>query len=89
MIDTLLRNKQRAKKSNILNILNFNGDNFAVLTLHRPSNVDDPVVFGRILDALAIIQKDIPIIFPVHPRTRKNLASCSLGKRIEEMSGLR
>lgn len=89
MIDTLLRNKEKAKKSNILNILNLNPENFAVLTLHRPSNVDDPVVFSRILDALTIIQKDIPIIFPVHPRTRKNLASVSRSKRIEEIPDLR
>jgi UDP-N-acetylglucosamine 2-epimerase (non-hydrolysing) len=89
MIDTLLRNKQRAQKSSILNILNLKGIDFAVLTLHRPSNVDDSVVFDRILDALTIIQKDMPIIFPVHPRTRKNIASCSLDKHIEEMSGLR
>jgi UDP-N-acetylglucosamine 2-epimerase (non-hydrolysing) len=89
MIDTLLRNKEKAKKSNILSLLNRNGDDFAVLTLHRPSNVDDPIVFGRILDALTIIQNDIPIIFPIHPRARKNLESCLLGKRVEEMSGLR
>ena len=89
MIDTLLRNKEKAEKSNILNLLNLNGDDFAVLTLHRPSNVDDPVIFGRILDALTIIQNDMPVIFPVHPRTRKNLESCSLGKRLEEMPGFR
>jgi len=89
MIDTLLRNTQKAKKSNILNALNLNGDDFAVLTLHRPSNVDDPVVFGRILDALTIIQNDMPVIFPIHPRTRKNLVSYSLSKRLEEMPGFR
>ncbi len=89
MIDTLLKNKEKAKKSNILNILNLDGDDFAVLTLHRPSNVDDPVIFGRILDALTIIQNDMPVIFPIHPRTRKNLVSCSLGKRLEEMPGFR
>ena len=89
MIDTLLRNEEKAKKSNVLNRLNLNGDGFAVLTLHRPSNVDDPAALGRILDALTIIQNDMPVIFPVHPRTRKNLASCAVGKRIEEMPGLR
>lgn len=89
MIDTLLRNEEKAKKSNILSLLNLNGYDFVVLTLHRPSNVDDPVVFGRILDALTIIQNDMPVIFPIHPRARKNLVSCSLGKRVEEMSGLR
>ena len=88
MIDTLLRNKEKAQKSNILKQLNLDGNDFTVLTLHRPSNVDDPVVFGKILDALTIIQNDMPVIFPVHPRTRNNLLSCSLSKRIEEMSGL-
>jgi UDP-N-acetylglucosamine 2-epimerase (non-hydrolysing) len=89
MIDTLIRNKQKATKSNILSVLNLNGNDFAVLTLHRPSNVDDPVIFGGILDALTIIQNDMPVIFPIHPRTRKNLVSCSLGKRLEEMPGFR
>jgi UDP-N-acetylglucosamine 2-epimerase (non-hydrolysing) len=57
--------------------------------LHRPSNVDDPVVLGRILDALTVIQNEMPIIFPVHPRTRKNLLSCSLSTRLDEIPGLR
>jgi UDP-N-acetylglucosamine 2-epimerase (non-hydrolysing) len=89
MIDTLNKNIQKARESNILSVLNLNGNDFAVLTLHRPSNVDDPVIFGRILDALTIIQNDMPVIFPIHPRTRKNLVSCSLGKRLEEMPGFR
>jgi UDP-N-acetylglucosamine 2-epimerase (non-hydrolysing) len=89
MIDTLLRNKQKAEKSNILDSLNLNGDTFAVLTLHRPSNVDDPVVFGRILDAIKIIQNDMPVIFPIHPRTRKNFESNSIGEHANKLPGLR
>lgn len=89
MIDTLLRNKAKAEKSDILNQLNLDGDDFAVVTLHRPSNVDDVVVFSRILDALEIIQNDMPVIFPVHPRTRRNLYSTALGKRVDDMVGLR
>ena len=58
MIDTLLKNKAKAEESNILNQLNLNEQGFCVLTLHRPSNVDDPYVFGRILDALEVIQND-------------------------------
>ena len=46
---------------------------YAFLTLHRPSNVDDPETFRGIVDALNEISKDLPIIFPVHPRTRKQL----------------
>jgi len=83
MIDTLLKNKAKAETSNILNQLNLDGNDFAVLTLHRPANVDDPLIFGRILDALEVIQNDMPIIFPVHPRTKKNLVSSSLGERME------
>jgi len=89
MIDTLLKNKVKADDSNILNQFNLNGNDFAVITLHRPSNVDDVIVFKRILDSLEIIQNDMPVIFPVHPRTRRNLYSMSLGNMIDAMTGLR
>ncbi len=88
MIDTLLKNKTKAEASNILDRLNLNGNGYTALTLHRPANVDNPVVFGRILDALEVIQKDMPIIFPIHPRTHRNLASFHLDKRLEELPNL-
>ena len=88
MIDTLLKNKTKAEESNILNQFNLNGNGFAALTLHRPANVDDPIVFSRILDVLEVIQNDMPIIFPVHPRTRQNLESLGLGRRIKDMPNL-
>jgi len=88
MIDTLLRNKAKSDESTILDELGLAGD-YAALTLHRPSNVDDPVVLGRLLDALEVIQNDMPIIFPIHPRTRKNLESSVLGQRVAEMTNLR
>jgi len=50
-----------------------NGGRYGVVTLHRPSNVDDPVVMQRIAGALKEIAVDLPLIFPVHPRTRANL----------------
>jgi len=89
MIDTLLSNKAKADGSDVLDRLGLDGCDFAVLTLHRPSNVDDPAAFGRILDALEAIQSDMPVVFPVHPRTRANLSSMPLGRRIDEMPGLR
>ena len=92
MIDTLLKNKARADKSTIIDELKakgcLDGGGFAVLTLHRPSNVDDPKVFAGILDALEVIQADLPIIFPVHPRTRKNLTAGCFHKQIEAMPNL-
>ena len=48
---------------------------YGVVTLHRPSNVDDPVMMARIGGALKDIAADLPLVFPVHPRTRANLAS--------------
>jgi UDP-N-acetylglucosamine 2-epimerase (non-hydrolysing) len=45
-------------------------EGYAVLTLHRPSNVDDPATFGRILDAVGAIARRVPVVFPIHPRTR-------------------
>ena len=89
MIDTLLRHKAKADSSPILDQLRLRGGGYAVLTLHRPSNVDDPATFGRILDALAVIQAEVPIIFPIHPRTRKSLAGSPLGNRVESMADLR
>lgn len=89
MIDTLLKNRAKAATSNVLSRLNLDSNGFAVLTLHRPSNVDDVIAFGRVLDALEIIQNDMPVIFPIHPRTRKNLSSWSLGERIEKLPNLR
>ena len=89
MIDTLLKNRDKAEQSDVLEKLGLAAGEYAALTLHRPSNVDDPEVFGRILDALEVIQNDRPIVFPIHPRTRKNLEDSPLGDRAEGMTDLR
>jgi UDP-N-acetylglucosamine 2-epimerase (non-hydrolysing) len=92
MIDTLLKNLEKAGKSTIINQLQkqgyIDGDSFALLTMHRPSNVDDSKTFSRILDALEAIQKDIPILFPIHPRTRGNLAELGLQDRIDSLRNI-
>jgi len=89
MIDTLLSNRDKAEASTILADLALEAGGYAALTLHRPANVDDPVVLGRLLDALEVIQRDMPIIFPIHPRTRKNLAASAMGDRVAGMGNLR
>ncbi|MBV8314193.1 MAG: UDP-N-acetylglucosamine 2-epimerase [Planctomycetaceae bacterium] len=58
---------------------------FAVLTLHRPANVDDPAVFRGLMAAVTRLQRELPIVFPVHPRTRKALG----GEATRGMSNLR
>jgi UDP-N-acetylglucosamine 2-epimerase (non-hydrolysing) len=89
MIDTLLASREKADASTILEDLGLAPGGYALLTLHRPSNVDSPTVFGRILDALEVIQRDLPILFPIHPRTRKNLEQSMLGRRVAAMPNLR
>ena len=92
MIDTLISNLEKAKKSTIIEQLRkqgcLDGDVFAMLTMHRPSNVDDPKTFSQILDALEVIQKDMPILFPIHPRTRKNLNALGLQDRMDSLRNI-
>lgn len=89
MIDTLLRSRLRADESAILSTLRIEKRKYAVVTLHRPANVDDRNVFSSILAAFEVIARDMPIIFPVHPRSRKNLESSGLGGRASSISNLR
>jgi UDP-N-acetylglucosamine 2-epimerase (non-hydrolysing) len=89
MIDTLLRHLERAANSSIVDDLGLEERGYAVLTLHRPSNVDDPVVLGKLLDALEVVQRDQPIVFPTHPRTREKLAHLGLAERAAELRNLR
>jgi len=51
-----------------------------VVTLHRPSNVDHHETFRGILDCLTVVAKDMPVVFPVHPRTRQRIADMGLGE---------
>ena len=77
MIDTLLKHRAKAKETDILHKLGLLKHGpampYATLTLHRPSNVDERGVFEQILQALAEISKRLPILFPVHPRTLRNI----------------
>ena len=68
MIDTLLKHREKAAALRIEK-----PGQYALVTLHRPSNVDDPLVLRPILEALEEISKSIPVIFPIHPRTAKRV----------------
>jgi UDP-N-acetylglucosamine 2-epimerase (non-hydrolysing) len=74
MIDTLLAARERAEQSRVLEELRLRPGGYAVLTLHRPANVDEPAVFAGLMRAVAHVQARLPVVFPVHPRTRKALA---------------
>ena len=84
MIDTLLACRELSRRSSIREDLRLTDRPFGVLTLHRPANVDDPKVLSDILSAIGRIQTELPIVFPVHPRTRKALE----GHNLAAMPGL-
>lgn len=71
MIDTLLKHQELARRLDLIGRWGLKPRGFATLTLHRPSNVDNPEILRGILEALHTIGKEIPIVFPIHPRTKK------------------
>ena len=81
MIDSLLKHLPLASKSTIRETIGLDKQDYAVLTLHRPSNVDELQTFSGILDALEEIGKRLPVVFPVHPRTLKMIAELGLEER--------
>jgi UDP-N-acetylglucosamine 2-epimerase (non-hydrolysing) len=89
MIDSLRQQLERAQQSSILKALDLVEGDYAVLTLHRPSNVDEQNAFARILDALAAIAARLPIVFPAHPRTRKMIEELGLQNRVADIKNLR
>src|SRR5688572_1356440 len=70
MIDSLRFYADAAEKSNVLKTLGLEGTRYGLVTLHRPSNVDDAAVLIPLMGALAEIGRECPLLFPVHPRTR-------------------
>lgn len=88
MVDSLLVNLEQAKQSGILNRLSMEREKYIVVTLHRPSNVDNRETLGNILHGLNTIQQEAPVIFPAHPRTLKQIKEFGLSGQIAEMTDL-
>ncbi|GAA4891274.1 UDP-N-acetylglucosamine 2-epimerase (non-hydrolyzing) [Flaviramulus aquimarinus] len=78
MIDTLLKNKNRFKKPKLWDNLMLSNKNYLVMTLHRPSNVDEEEQLKALITKIVELGKDYPIVFPVHPRTQKLLSNLNL-----------
>jgi UDP-N-acetylglucosamine 2-epimerase (non-hydrolysing) len=88
MIDTLLANKEKAQRSGVLKRLGLLPGGYGAITLHRPSNVDETVKFTEIIAAFEVIEKEMKLVFPIHPRTRNNIKNSKLEARIEAMDNL-
>ncbi len=78
MIDSLLRLLGQAKDLRVPHRLGLEGKRYAVATLHRPSNVDDATQLGAILRALADVAVELPVVLPLHPRTRDRMRAFEL-----------
>lgn len=78
MIDTLLAAKDKAMTSKILDTLKLKEREYGLVTLHRPSNVDDEEQLRHIIGVLDDISKDVKLVFPVHPRTRARIEDAGL-----------
>jgi UDP-N-acetylglucosamine 2-epimerase (non-hydrolysing) len=83
MIDSLFYNLEKAKSLQVRENLDLADKDYAVLTLHRPSNVDDRKTFGGLLEALISISEKLPVIFPAHPRTKANIEIFGFAEQIE------
>ena len=82
MIDSLFYNLEKSKELKVRENLDLSGKDYAVLTLHRPSNVDEKETFSGLLDALIEISENLPIIFPVHPRTQANIEKFGFAEQV-------
>jgi UDP-N-acetylglucosamine 2-epimerase (non-hydrolysing) len=72
-----------AESSTVREDLDLDGKDYAVLTLHRPSNVDEKEIFSGLLEALCEISEKLPIIFPAHPRTRTRISEFGFTEKIK------
>ena len=80
MIDTLRANQAQANELDTLERLGLEAGGYALLTLHRPSNVDDRDTLSGLFEALEEIHRELPVVFPVHPRTSAAIRDLLGGK---------
>ena len=85
MVDTLMRYRPLAGFERVAGRFGIREGKYAVLTLHRPSNVDHPATFLSIATALQTIGETMPIVFPVHPRTRARIEAFELGHMLDRV----
>jgi len=88
MIDSLAANLKRVKAGPVLDQFRLQENQYALVTLHRPSNVDQKASLKMIFDAFQQIQQHMPVIFPIHPRTRKMISQFGFSSYINDMSHL-
>lgn len=89
MIDSLLMQREHIERQNAPAHFGLNPHQYGVLTLHRPSNVDDVEILKTIITNIQEVSRTIPLIFPVHPRTRLCLIESGLWQRLKDIKGIK
>ncbi len=84
MIDTLISNIEKVNDLEVLKKYNLEKHNYALITFHRPSNVDNKEILKRVLKILNYLQEKIKIFIPIHPRTKKNIEKYNLKNKLEK-----
>ncbi len=88
MIDTLLTNLERARLRDVPRSMGVDPGKYALVTLHRPSNVDDAGSLERLMGALGELAGDLPVVFPSHPRTRAKLLNSNVPAGVQVVDPL-
>ena len=88
MIDTLFAQLAKARAFDPVARLGLPASDYALVTLHRPSNVDHPAALSAILDGLGRVAREMPVVFPVHPRTAASIERFGLGEKLARCRAL-
>jgi UDP-N-acetylglucosamine 2-epimerase (non-hydrolysing) len=88
MIDSLEMMRDKIQKENSFKNFKVQRRGYGLVTLHRPSNVDSPEILERLVNMLQRVSDKLPLIFPLHPRTKKNLESAGLNEKLKKSKSL-
>ena len=88
MIDTLMHQLSVARKLNVLDRLGLAAGQYGVVTLHRPSNVDQLSTLGALIEVLVEISSRLKLVFPIHPRTKGRLEAFHLMGKLQAAQGI-
>jgi UDP-N-acetylglucosamine 2-epimerase (non-hydrolysing) len=88
MIDTLEMLRTKIESQQVFHDFGLAAGEYGMVTMHRPSNVDDPVILKELCGMVAEIAEKTPLIFPIHPRTRQKMEDCQLMSLLENTSNL-
>jgi UDP-N-acetylglucosamine 2-epimerase (non-hydrolysing) len=89
MIDSLFQNMVKANQTTVLEDLKLKPKSYALVTLHRPSNVDEKDNLEKVLRIFSAINEQVEIVFPIHPRTRKMFETFGLTEKVAAMKNLK